>query len=474
MHTAESILSALLTATPRPTTEAPRDARGIYGLVNHEGQLSYIGSTKATDENFRKRIHARHRTGSENSSHYFSRMYNTGRMWRDRNDPATKTDGDIAKELRNAFIAEHCRAVWVPLPDHLDIAGLEAEVIAIAPAEVIAWNRRGTETYAEPVALVDQTLVRLGWPEHKLAAIERQRQRAAMATAPAVRPGPAPLPSGPCRFFALDVETANNNRASICQIGIACVRHDGTVETWSSYVDPETNDWSCTFVHGITADKVRGAPRFAEIIEQLDIRLAGRTVYQHSSFDRSAIESACSANDLATPNWGWQDSVQVARRAWPELKGNGGHGLSALKSYLGLSFRHHDAGEDARASAEIVLLAEAGFKPSQQTATSTEDDDILEPYEEVVGVARQTRRASTADATPQFGMVPVASDGTCFHPDLARRGVFTIGAKGAEMRIASFEDALAELQRMEKPRWRRPNSAGNWGIVSGCGWKKMG
>lgn len=44
MHTAESILSALLTATPRPTTEAPRDARGIYGLVNHEGQLSYISS----------------------------------------------------------------------------------------------------------------------------------------------------------------------------------------------------------------------------------------------------------------------------------------------------------------------------------------------------------------------------------------------------------------------------------------------
>jgi DNA polymerase III epsilon subunit-like protein len=42
------------------------------------------------------------------------------------------------------------------------------------------------------------------------------------------------------------------------------------------------------------------------------------------------------------------------------LKGNGDHGLASLKGYLGLSFEHHDAGEDARAAAEVVLYAEAG------------------------------------------------------------------------------------------------------------------
>lgn len=74
-------------------------------------------------------------------------MYNTGRMWRRRNDPATKADGDIAKKLRNAFIAEYCKAVWVPLSDELDIARLEAEVIDLAPQEVKAWNRRGMDAY---------------------------------------------------------------------------------------------------------------------------------------------------------------------------------------------------------------------------------------------------------------------------------------------------------------------------------------
>jgi DNA polymerase-3 subunit epsilon len=52
------------------------------------------------------------------------------------------------------------------------------------------------------------------------------------------------------------------------------------------------------------------------------------------------------------------DSLIVARRAWPELRGNGGHGLGNPKTYLGLNFEHHDAEEDARAAAEVVLHAE--------------------------------------------------------------------------------------------------------------------
>jgi DNA polymerase III epsilon subunit-like protein len=55
----------------------------------------------------------------------------------------------------------------------------------------------------------------------------------------------------------------------------------------------------------------------------------------------------------------WSDRVRIARRAWPELKGNGGHGLANLKQILRLHFHHHDAGEDARAAALVVLHAEA-------------------------------------------------------------------------------------------------------------------
>ena len=57
-------------------------------------------------------------------------------------------------------------------------------------------------------------------------------------------------------------------------------------------------------------------------------------------------------------DWTWGDSVKIARRAWPEFVGNGGHGLGHLKRQLGLTFEHHDAGEDAKAAATVVLLAE--------------------------------------------------------------------------------------------------------------------
>lgn len=78
--TATEILDLLTQARPRPTSEAPRDARGIYGLFDHTGTFRYIGSTASSAETFYKRIHQRHRTGSETHSHYFARMYNTGRM----------------------------------------------------------------------------------------------------------------------------------------------------------------------------------------------------------------------------------------------------------------------------------------------------------------------------------------------------------------------------------------------------------
>jgi len=54
----------------------------------------------------------------------------------------------------------------------------------------------------------------------------------------------------------------------------------------------------------------------------------------------------------------WRDSVRIARKAWPQLNNNGGFGLASLKNYLNLGFHHHDGEEDARASAEVVPLAE--------------------------------------------------------------------------------------------------------------------
>jgi DNA polymerase III epsilon subunit-like protein len=170
------------------------------------------------------------------------------------------------------------------------------------------------------------------------------------------------------------------------------VRPDNSIETWVTYVDPQVDRWVFTYLHGISARTVQGAPTFAEVLPVLKDVLNGATVYQHSSFDRSAVAAACGNCGLPVPEWSWCDSVHVARAAWPELRGNGGHGLASLKQHLSLIFEHHDAGEDARAAAEVVLRAE-GVQPvltqrpvqaGRDRIADDEDFNLLEESDDII------------------------------------------------------------------------------------------
>ncbi|WP_202799818.1 ASCH domain-containing protein [Rhodanobacter fulvus] len=82
-------------------------------------------------------------------------------------------------------------------------------------------------------------------------------------------------------------------------------------------------------------------------------------------------------------------------------------------------------------------------------------------------------KSSTSAGIPEgSSLVPVAKCGNWFGPYLARAGKFTIGAKGEEVSYANYDEALSALRTMPVPRWRRPNSKGNWGIVTGVRWRR--
>jgi hypothetical protein len=71
-------------------------------------------------------------------------------------------------------------------------------------------------------------------------------------------------------------------------------------------------------------------------------------------------------------------------------------------------------------------------------------------------------------------LVPVAADGTFFHPGLKRRRGYQIGSKENEYYVSTYEDALERLKTMApKPYWRRPNLKGIPGIVAGVAWKEI-
>ena len=227
-------------------------------------------------------------------------------------------------------------------------------------------------------------------------------------------------------FNAIDVETANVDRASICQIGIVHVRDGEIVDQWQTLIDPE--DWFDSLnvsIHGIDEADVKGSPTLPEVRGELRDRLRGSVLASHTSFDRVAFERAMKRYDLEQLQVTWIDSARIARRAWPERYGQRGYGLKNIASDLGIEFQHHDALEDARAAAEIVLRAcveaktdipgwlrsmERRNSSARQTASVTREGNIDGPLSGEIILftgALAVRRQEVADLAQSVGCTVV-------------------------------------------------------------------
>ena len=91
-------------------------------------------------------------------------------------------------------------------------------------------------------------------------------------------------------FVAIDVETANADMASICQIGLAKFKDGQLVAEWSSLIDPEDYfDFINIDIHGITEEDVVGAPTFSEVVDELSNFLSGSVCVSHTHFDRVSL-----------------------------------------------------------------------------------------------------------------------------------------------------------------------------------------
>jgi len=158
-------------------------------------------------------------------------------------------------------------------------------------------------------------------------------------------------------FVAIDVETANADIASICQIGIVAFENGSVKQSWQSLVNPEDYfDGINISIHGIDQGAVKGAPTFPLIYGTVRNLLADAVVASHTPFDRVAVARVMAKYDLETFECGWLDTARVARRAWPELAQRG-YGLANVARKLGISFVAHNAEEDARAAGEILAYA---------------------------------------------------------------------------------------------------------------------
>ena len=189
-------------------------------------------------------------------------------------------------------------------------------------------------------------------------------------------------------FVAIDVETANPDMSSICQIGMAKFVDGNLAEEWSTLVDPEDYfDEVNVSIHGIESRMVKGQPKLPQIADRLRATLESTVAVCHTHFDRIALARAHIKYQLSPISTSWLDSARVVRRTWKDLAWKG-YGLANVCERIGYDFKHHDALEDAKAAGYVLLAA---LRESQQEleAWSRRVNQPIDPEQLSSGTAIQ-------------------------------------------------------------------------------------
>lgn len=156
-------------------------------------------------------------------------------------------------------------------------------------------------------------------------------------------------------FAAIDFETANNQRHSVCALGIVIADgNDTTGAIW--LVRPPGNRYSTenTALHGLAASDTRSAKRFDEVWPEARKMIGARPVIAHNmEFDAEVLQASLGYYDKPTPRLRKGCSYDMATLVWPDRQS---YKLPRLCADLGIDLDHHNALSDAHAAAELVKM----------------------------------------------------------------------------------------------------------------------
>lgn len=158
-------------------------------------------------------------------------------------------------------------------------------------------------------------------------------------------------------FITIDFETATSQRNSPCEIGLTFVKNRQIVETKSWLIQPENNyfDDFNIFIHGITPNETRDKPKFNDIWHELKPLLENNYLIAHNAgFDMSVLRKTLETYNLPFPNLNYTCSYIFSKKVWLGLPS---YDLKTLCRHNNISLKHHRAGDDSRATAELALKA---------------------------------------------------------------------------------------------------------------------
>ena len=155
-------------------------------------------------------------------------------------------------------------------------------------------------------------------------------------------------------FAAIDFETANNERTSVCSVGVVIVKDGEIVDKFYSLIHPEPDYylyWN-TRVHGLTQEDTANAPVFSEVWKQVEPKITGLPLVAHNkAFDEACLKAVFRTYCMDYPDYEFYCTYQASRK----LKGLRNHQLHTVAEFFGFDLKnHHHALADAEACAWIA------------------------------------------------------------------------------------------------------------------------
>ena len=156
-------------------------------------------------------------------------------------------------------------------------------------------------------------------------------------------------------FAAIDFETANNPRTSVCSVGIIIVRDGEFSDSFYSLIQPEPNYYTywCSRVHGLTREDTDTAPVFPLVWAKIEPLIEGLPLVAHNkSFDENCLKAVFRCYQMNYPDYKFYCTLNASRRIFPDISN---HKLDTIAELCGYHlFNHHNALDDAEACAWIA------------------------------------------------------------------------------------------------------------------------
>lgn len=157
-------------------------------------------------------------------------------------------------------------------------------------------------------------------------------------------------------FAAIDFETANGCRSSVCSVGVVIV-HDGEItDSFYSLIKPEPNyyNWYCQRVHGLGPKDTDRAEVFPRVWGRVAPMIEGLPLVAHNkTFDEGCLRAVMKVYRMDWPDYRFYCTLQASRKLLPDLEN---HQLHTVSAACGFDLtHHHHALADAEACAVIAI-----------------------------------------------------------------------------------------------------------------------